>query len=172
MGLIDVRRSTMFFIGEGEEEQIAYEAYNLSFDRTTSTAIDTGVYLFTQENINRDFELVAEGICGDYFSDSDTIICAKHNGLSYGFLVRTSGRTETKYKGTISVKSSPNIARVIIRRKNGVISLSGINITNPGVEFINNVFDWPLVLGCAMADDGKLYRAAQGTIEHVKVKWL
>lgn len=150
---------------------IAYEAYNLSFDGTDSTVIDTGIYLFTQENINRDFEFIAEEIDGTNIRNS-TIICAKHNGNAYGFLVRTAGSPSTAFNGTIFVKSTPNIAKVIIRRENGVITMSGENITNQGVKFANNVFGWPLVLGCAIDDDGSHYRHATGTIAHVKVTWL
>jgi hypothetical protein len=42
---------------------------------------------------------------------------------------------------------------------------------NPGVNFKNDVFDWPLVLGCAINDDGTYYRYAIGHIDHVLVKW-
>ena len=154
-----------------KDDSVAYEAYNLSFDGTGSTVIDTGVYLFTAENINRDFEFVAEGIVGNS-SSQDTIICAKHDGNAYGFLVRTNGNTFITYKGTISVKGTPNSASIIVRRQNGAITVSGTNITNPKVSFTNKVFDWPLVLGCAIDNDGNYYRHATGTIAHVKVTWL
>lgn len=148
-----------------------YEAYNLSFDGTASTVIDTGIYLFTAENINRDFEFTAEGILGSN-NYNETIICARHDSKQSGFIVRTRNNTAVKYKGTIWVKSSPNIATVIIRRINGVITLSGENIANPAVQFNNTAFDWPLVLGCAIDDYGTRYRFATGTIDHVKVRWL
>lgn len=153
-----------------KNDPIAYEAYNLSFDGTTSTVINTGVYLFTAKNINRDFEVVAEGIVGNR-SDTNTIICAKHNGKGYGFLVRINSTTSIEYNGTIFVKPTPNSASIIVRRQNGVITVSGTNIMNPGVNFTNDVFDWPLVLGCAINDDGTYYRYAIGHIDHILVKW-
>ena len=164
-------RRRILMSGEKEEvdPSILYEAYNLSFNG--SNYIDTGVYLFTQENINKDFEFIAEGIVGPN-GGNNTIICAKHNANSYGFLVRTSNSTNTSYKGTISTLASPNICEVIVRRVNGAITLSGTNIKNPSVEFTNSVFNWPLVLGCAVDDNGNLYRYATGTIEHVKFRWL
>ena len=168
---MDIMQRRAALIRSLKKDNVVYEAYNLSFDGTDSTMIDTGVYLFTQENINKDFEFIAEGIVGANIKDS-TIICAKHNGNAYGFLVRTTANSTTTYKGTIFVKSTPNIAKVIIRRENGVITTSGENITNPNVSFVNNVFAWPLVLGCAIEDDGSHYRHATGTIEHVKVTWL
>lgn len=153
------------------KSNVVYEAYNLSFDGTDSTVIDTGVCLFTQENVNRDFEFIAEGINGIHTTSNSTIICAKHNGNSYGFLVRPYPSTSASYKGTIYVKNQSN-AIVIIRRVGGVITLSGKDITNLGVQFINGVFDRPIVLGCAINDDGSRYRYAQGTIQHIKLKWL
>ena len=156
-----------------KDDLVAYEAYNLSFDGTTSTVINTGVYLFTAENINRDFEVVVEGIVGRTTNtNTNTIICAKHNGNSYGFLVRAAVNTSTAYNGTIFVKPMPDSASIIIRRQNGVITVSGTNITNPGVNFTNDVFAWPLVLGCAINDDGSYFRYATGTIDHVLVKWI
>ena len=151
---------------------ILYEARNLSFDGTEATIIDTGVYLFTADNINRDFEFVAEGILGPRNQDGNkTLICAKHNGNSTGFLVRTTGGTSTGWAGTIAVTPDQK-ATVIVRRINGKITLTGENITNPGMKFKNETFDWPLVLGCAVDDDGTYYRYAPGSIDHVMVKWL
>lgn len=152
-----------------KDDSVLYEAFNLSFDG--SSYIDTGVYLFTQENINKDFEFIAEGISGARISQN-TIVCAKHNGNAYGFLIRIDDGTSTAYNGTISVKSTPNVATVIVKRINGVITLSGTNITNPSVKFTNTAFNWPLVLGCAIDDNGTPFRYRAGNIEHIVVRWL
>lgn len=155
---------------KSNSNNIAYEAKNLTFDGTNY--INTGVYLFTDENINRDFELVAEGINGsDTVASSGTIICAKYNGKSYGFLVRLNGGSYTNYNGTISLKMNYDNS-LIVRRVNGVISISGDQITNPKVKFTNTVFEHPLVLGCAVDDDGTYYRYGHGTIQHIVVRWL
>ena len=167
MDLIQRRRELLLM------QNPLYEGFNLSFDKTANTVIDTGVYLFTQKNINRDFEFIAEGICGDFNSgENNTILCAKHDKNAYGFLVRTSGGNGTTYNGTIFVKKTPNVASIIVRRINGVISLTGENITNPTIKFSNNVFNWPLVLGCAIDDNGNWFRFASGTIQHVMVRWI
>lgn len=158
-------------IAAQKPSNLLYEAWNLSFDRTDNTVIDTGVYLFTAENINRDFEFIAEGI-NSSSNGNETIICAKHNGNASGFLVRTAGSTDIRYNGTIYVKSKSANASVIVRRVGGVITVSGTDVTNPKVQFNNFAFDWPLVLGCAIDDDGSRYRFAPGTIQHIKVQWL
>lgn len=147
-----------------------YEASNLSFNGK-SDCINTGVYLFTQENIDRDFEFIAEGIVGDGNTSDSTIICAKYDAGALGFLVRPTGNTKLNYKGTIYVKRNTN-STVIVRRINGVITLSGTNITNPTIQFTNAVFNHPLVFGCALRDDGTPYRYCPGTIAHVTVRWL
>lgn len=74
MGLMGIRRKML--IGQ-KDKNIAYEARNLSFNGVNEY-IDTGVYLFTQENINRDFEFIAKGIAANNSEASNTIICAKH----------------------------------------------------------------------------------------------
>lgn len=154
-------------IGSLKSDNVAYEAYNLSFDGTESTVIDTGVYLFTAENINRDFEVVVEGIIGGSEANK-TIVCAKHNGRSCGFLIRVQNNTDVKYNGSLYAWPVP--ASIVVRRINGQLSASGTN--NPTVALINSVFDWPLVLGCAIDDNGNLYRFKRGTIDHVKITWL
>ena len=152
-----------------KQGEIAYEAWNLSFDGTNY--IDTGVYLFTQENINRDFEFIAEGIYGAK-NTSKTALCTKHDGNAYGFLVRCGTSTDTTYKGTIWVLNNTPQTKVIVKRINGVLQLSGDYITNPGVGFINNVFAWSLHLGCAVDNSGNPYRYWTGTIDHIVVRWL
>lgn len=150
---------------------IAYEAWNLSFDRSTPSCINTGVFLFTEDNINRDFEVEITDLYGSYTDSSETILCAKHNGNSYGFLIRINSSTSATYKGTIAVKKDYNNS-IVIRRINGVISVTGDKITNPKVQFTNAVHQRSLVLGCAVDDDGTYYRYGTGTIGHIVVRWL
>lgn len=165
MDVMDLRRGLLM-----EKAGVAYEARNLSFDRTNY--VDTGVKLFSQANINRDFEVILSGIQGDYTnSATQTLVCAKHNGNGYGFLIRPSGSTEHKYNGTIFIQQNTK-GTVIIKRVNGVLSCEGAVITNQPVPFNNSVFDWPLVLGCAVDDDGSYYRYCAGSIDHVIVRWI
>jgi len=149
---------------------IAYEASNLTFNKTGY--IDTGVYLFSSENINRDFELVCTGLYAPAYDSTGTFLCAKLDGPAYGFLVRVNNSTSNQYKGTIQCKVNYNNT-VIVRRINGVLSLEGDGITNQPVSFNpNTVFDQPLVLGCALQSNGSPYRYAQGSIAHIIVTWL
>lgn len=173
MDLMEIRRRII--LGQ-KKEKIVYEAWDLSFTASNKQYIDTGVYLFTEENINKDFEVVIEGLCGTYSSQINTIICAKHNGLAYGFLIRCSGLSDRDFSGTIHVEKSPYVNNIVIKRINGVLSVEGDKITNQTktelVPFNNTVHEHPLVLGCALQDDGTPYRYATGTINHIVVKWL
>lgn len=163
MDLMNIRRNLLL-------SQPAYEAWNLTFDGTANTVIDTGVYLFTSQNLNKDFEVVIENLYG-IGSSNNTIICAKHNGNAYGFFIRCNDSTNTTYKGTISVKKQ-YYNTITVKRINGVISVSGDTVTNPKVQFTNAVHNHPLILGSAMQDDGSYYRFEQGTIGHIVVRWL
>lgn len=152
-----------------ENANIAYEASNLTFNG--SNYIDTGLYLFSEENVNKDFELVATGVnCKN--NSTATVICAKLDGPAYGFLVRTNNVTSNSYKGTIQCKANFDVT-VIVRRINGVLSVDGVGITNQPVPFNpNNVFNQPLVLGCALQANGSPYRYTTGKIDHIIVTWL
>ena len=168
MDMMALRRAVML----GGKNNIAYEAWDLSFNKSKREYINTGVYLFNEENIDRDFEVVVEDLYGSE-SNNATIICAKHNGLSLGFLIRCTAQADHTYAGTIGIKKNTIPNTITIRRINGVLSVEGNTITNQPVPFKSNtVFDWPLYLGCAIDDNGKTYRWATGTIGHIVVRWL
>lgn len=169
MDMMNIRRSVML----GGKNNIAYEAWNLSFDRTKRECINTGVYLFNEKNINRDFEVVIEDLYSNTGDGEMTILCAKHNGLSLGFLIRVYNTNNRQYAGTIFAKKSAINDVITIRRINGVLSVEGNTVTNQPVPFKpNTVFDWPLYLGCAVTESGVPYRFATGTIGHIVIKWL
>lgn len=164
------RRALM--VPQTGQSNIAYEASNLTFNG--NNYVDTGLYLFSAENVNKDFELIATGVnCPNPgFASTNTILCAKLDGPAYGFLVRPTGTTDSTYAGTIRIQYNYDVT-IIIRRINGVLSLDGDGITNQPVPFNpNNVFDQPLVLGCALQANGTPYRYASGNIDHIIVTWL
>ena len=170
MDMMELRRAVM--VGS-IKNNIAYEAWNLSFDRFKNEYINTGVYLFNEENINRDFEVVFEGLYSNAGDGQVTILCAKHNGLALGFLIRIYNTNNREFAGTIFAKKDVINDVIIIRRINGILSVEGNTITNQPVPFNpNTVFDFPLYLGCAVTDTGVPYRFATGTIGHIVVRWL
>lgn len=171
MDMMEIRRTAL--LKSVKKEQIVYEAFNLSLDGTSSNAINTGVYLFTQENINKDFEITLTNTSGQYRAGNEnSVICAKHDGNGFGFLVRSRTITENKYNGTIYIQENTNCNNLVIRRINGVITVEGDTVTNQPVPFINNVFEWPLYIGCSVDNNGNPYRFGICSIEHIVVKWL
>lgn len=163
MDLMNIRRNLLL-------SQPAYEAKNLTFDGTNY--IDTGVYLFSEKNINRDFEVVIEDLYGRSTTKNETIICAKYDSTAIGFLIRLNGAKGIQYNGSIFMNKNDHNNNITIKRINGVITISGIGISNPTVKFTNAIHQHPLVLGCALQDNGTPFRYITGTIGHITVKWL
>ena len=151
---------------------VAYEAWDLSFDASEYTYIDTGVYLFTQDNLNKDFEIIIDNLYAPSGQTRiKTMVCAKDNVSSSGFLIRPTGDTETAYKGTIAMKAA-YYNHITVRRIGGVLSAIGEVITNPGFAFKNESHEYPLILGCSFDDNGNRTRYITGTIGHIVVRWL
>ena len=154
-----------------QQENIAYEAYNIVTDGINY--IDTGVKLFSAENINRDFEVSLIGIYGQTAPNptEKTFVCAKHNTNSTGFMVRfAQNRPGQNYAGTMFLKNNVKTT-VIFRRINGVITTEG-PFLNPTNRIVNAVHNHPLVIGCALQDDGTPYRFYAGSLDHIIIKWL
>ena len=151
---------------------VAYEAWDLSFVASNYTYIDTGVYLFTQDNLNKDFEVIIDNLYSPSGQqETKTMVCAKDNLSSSGFLIRPTGVTTTAYKGTIGMKAD-NYNHITVRRIGGILSATGEVITNPGVQFKNEAHEYPLLLGCSLDDNGNRTRYINGTIGHIVVRWL
>lgn len=151
---------------------VAYEAWDLSFDADKYTYIDTGVYLFTQDNLNKDFEVIIDNLYAPSGqAQTKTMVCAKDNVSSSGFLIRPTDVTSLIYKGTIGMRAA-NYNYITVRRIGGVLSATGEVITNPGVSFKNEAHEYPLLLGCSVDDDGTRTRYINGTIGHIVVRWL
>lgn len=156
-----------------QQENIAYEAYNIVTDGTNY--IDTGVKLFSAENINRDFEVSLIGIYGPTSipipSGSETFICAKHNTNGTGFLIRfRTSSPAAQYAGTMLL-APENKTTIIFRRINGVITFEG-PFLNPNNKITNGIHDLPLAIGCALQDNGTPYRYYAGSVDHIIIKWL
>lgn len=153
---------------------ILYEAKNLVFDKDSNTEIFTGVYLFSADNYLKDFECRVIGIEGSPVNTGTlTLVSSRDPDNNVGFLIRPNGLSDHIYKGTISTPKTDQKANVIVRRINGVLSVTGDYITNQPVPFAPNaIYDKELVLGCALNSAGYAYRRASGTIDHIIVRWI
>lgn len=166
MTLMERRRALM-----SGKSNIAYEAYNIVTNGTNY--VNTGIKLFSAENINRDFEVSLIGIYGEIVPNptSNTFICAKHNTDSTGFLIRfAQNKPAQEYNGTMFLKNNVKV-NVIFRRINGVITAEG-PFLNPKNRIVNAIHNLPLVIGCALQDNGIPYRFYAGSLDHIIIKWL
>lgn len=169
MSIVSIASRRRALMAESKSN-IAYEAYNIVTDGTNY--IDTGVKLFSAENINKDFEVSLIGLYGATATDSgnQTIVCAKYDSTGAGFLIRVRNYTGTALTGTFIIKTGTN-STVIFRRINGIITVEG-TVLNPNNTIVNDIFDHPLVIGCALRDNGTPYRFYAGSLEHIIIKWI
>lgn len=152
-------------MGQKETDpNIAYEAWNLSFDGTNY--VDTGVYLYSADNINRDFEILLEKLAGQN-GHNDCILNSMYENLPYpGFVVRALG-------GAGCIARSPNQSCEYLR----IRRISGNIIVESDVSWSKNaiksaVFNIPVTLGAGMDSQGNPWRYSVCTIQHVLIKWL
>jgi len=150
----------------------AYEASNLTFDGTNY--INTGVSLFSSENINRDFRITVDGITpntsqGTGNATERCIIGSMLETSPYpGFVVRAG--IANPGRGVISLTNNAS-SNLVIERISGVITVTGAEKYNAGTY--NTAIDTPVTLGCELQSDGVTpFRYMGGTIDHIKIQWL
>lgn len=150
----------------------AYEASNLTFDGTNY--INTGVSLFSSENINRDFRITVDGITPNTSQGTGgvaerCIIGSMSETSPYpGFVVRAG--ILNPGRGVISLTNNAS-SNLVIERISGVITVTGAEKYNAGTY--TTVFDIPVTLGCELNSDGVTpFRYMGGTIDHIKIQWL
>ena len=160
-----MRRRAMML--ESSDKSVLYEAYNLVF--TGSNYIDTGIKLFSEENIGRDFELYADLVTGAGDTSSSVITCKKEGGATCGFVVRNDQKPAS-WAGNVMLYTNA-ATTITIRRVSGVYTLEG-RVYASNFPPDNIAHDMPLVLGCALDANGNPYRYAYATINHIIVRWL
>lgn len=152
-----------------QDQKIVYEASNLVFDGTNY--IDTGVYLYSEDNINRNFRITVTGLKTDASKGSDKISNRCIIGSMYeespypGFVVRAFG---DGINGELVVRDGSSID-IVIERINGNIYITGVAPSN----FVNNIiFNIPVTLGCELDTNNQPYRYMGGRIDHIVIEWL
>ena len=165
------------------EEKIVYENLGPVVMNGQSDYIDTGIALFSQENVEKDFEIsfnidsVAEGN-----ESQATLLNLKNERItSYpGFVYRLYQQRDNTIKlegkgGTGSGASNkiPNVQKVKISRKNSKIYIS-INDGNDKLAFdysgFSNYFDVPVTIGASLDSNGEPFRFFKGTLSNIVVK--
>lgn len=164
-----IRRREM--VGEGRN--IAYQGYNLVFDGTNY--INTGVALFSADNIGKDFRLTANLSCNRSLGSGNAEIrciigCMREVSPYPGFVVRRPSNTNVG-SGVIGLRYDNTNYDLVIQRVNGVISVTGAWV-NKVKTTITTKFDTPVTLGCEFDANNSPYRYMGGTINSIVIEWL
>ena len=161
-------------------EKFSYENENdLIFDG--SNYIDTSIYIFSEKNINKDFEISFEIKDYTYANDQNSLISAMDERASPwpGFVFRftKSNQFEINSNTTSSVKGSKqyglkDVNKVIIKRTNNILYVS----INDGIEqqiidfsTIKQPFYAPTSIGASLNGNLQPQRYFTGTLSNVRI---
>jgi len=159
-----------------------YAYYNpgpVTFTTEMDTCIDTGIKLYSEANIDKDFEVAFDIAPGYTFTAEATIMNALHEESPYrGVLFRLTGRNDGNYyyiaeggnKGNLRITGAGD--HVVMRRTGGSVTLE-----YNGVEYIlaanppaNQQHDTPTTFGCSMMANGDFWRPYQGTLSNMSIR--
>ena len=182
-----------FYTGSIIEEENTYnevkneDSYELNgtitFDGTNY--VDTGINLFSAENINKDFEisLILEEV--DTNESQATLINLKDESqidVWPGVAYRTSGSSSTlefaaRWPGQANVRLYDNAAapkKIIMTRKNGKIYYSinysdEVLLIETAPESLTKEFKSNLTFGASTDDNGNPFRFFKGVVSNIRV---
>ena len=142
--------------------------------------IDTGIYLFSEENINKDFEILFEVKEFTYVNKLDTILNIMDESSSpwpgivfrlidasnyqIGANVSSSIKKEKSYSNTtykkVSIKKIDSILYISLNDKDNVQVLDMSKLTS---------FNVPLTFGASLDGSGNPFRYFTGTLSDIKI---
>ena len=161
----------------------SYTASSLTFNAQTSDIVDTGMYLFSNENIHKNFELSFEINSVGVNSHQATLLNSKdESGAPYpGFVFRKENndfllKGDSTANNTNSIRTPvANVQKLKLIRISDVVYYS-INDAafNVLMDYTNIVrkFDAPVSLGGFIKPNGARDRAFKGTISNVVIQFI
>ena len=170
-------------------DQILYRAERLEFDGTN--CFNTGIRLFNEENINKDFEISFEIL--DALTSGSEVEYATYMSLQSvekpynGFRIRNeSGQLVYKGVSDSSEKTvlcaehtylveGENTVKVKIKRINGVVYLcinDGDEVRICDYKNLSKPFNQPLIFGAALNDKNQPFRYSKCILGNIEVKYL
>ncbi len=158
-------------------------SYTLSGDYvfTGSNYIDTGVYLFNEKTVNKDFEASFEIVSRGTTTKQATLVsCMDETGSPWpGFVYRINSATEDQLdantNNSIKVEqnyTSQNITKVSIKRTNHILYISFNDAAYEqklGMTQLSKTFDVPLTFGSSLNGNGIPQRYFKGTLRNMSV---
>lgn len=167
-----IRRNTL--LAGINNKKLIYEGKNLVFDGTNF--IDTGFAPYSEENIDKDFQIIFS-LHNAVFTSMGTIINALREVTPYpGFCFRFPRNYDyVEITGTEDkeVTSKYNDKKFIIRRRNGIISLI-FEDKEPFIPSLatRTIFDNHLILGCSEHNGNEKWRFFKGTIGYIRIEYI
>ena len=148
----------------------------LIFDGTNY--IDTGIYLFSEENINKNFEISFDitNIESTQTSQATLINSMEEISPYPGFVIRHSGNTTIEFNSpSIGNKSGINtntLNKLLLKRYNDIyyIKINEDNLIKLGKQEVQTIFDVPLTIGASLDSDKNPWRFFKGTLSNVKIE--
>ena len=145
--------------------------------------IDTNVYLFNSENINKDFEITIDVDDFNYdnqVSKSSIISTKDEIGTSefkYGFVIRYENQLVLLYSGDAekNIKSNDTITelhKIKIMRISGKLyySFNDGPLTYLADTNTTYTYDVPVTIGAAIDGTGQPFRVIIGSLSNIKIK--
>ena len=161
--------------------------YNGDYVFDGTNYIDTGIYLFNEKNINRNFHISIDITDNSSTERQASIINSKNekNNKYPGFVFR---RTETYSKYELSVGNtvgSPlsyknaelpyNTRKVELFRINNVLYYrldNGEAVSTLDFTGFTDYFDVPVTIGCSLNSSGNPFRYFKGTLSNMVVEFI
>ncbi len=148
----------------------------LIFDGTNY--IDTGIYLFSEENIRKNFEIYFEiDEVISPFNSQGTLINAMSEISPYpGFVFRhMPNNTQFEYNSPAITTKTYNInstQRVLFKRINDIyyIKINDDNLVELGEYKTGTTFDVPVTIGASLDANGNPWRYFKGKLTNVYIK--
>ena len=153
-----------------------------TIDYTNGKYIDTGIYLFNEENKNKDFEISFTVDSINSYTDMDTIVSAMNeagspwDGIVFrlasisSYDIKSNKTTASTFKKNYDVVLP---TKVVLKRINNIIYLNlneGEDIYVLDFSDYTGSFDYPITFGAGLNGSKKPQRYFIGTLSNIKVK--
>ena len=165
-----------------ENKDINVYLYNGDYVFDGTNYIDTGVYLFSEENINKDFDISFEIKKRDTTTNLSTMVSAMDETDSPwpGIVYRVRSGNEDQFGANASSTTKIeknyqkiNVDKVSIKRVNNIVYISFNNGFDTRLldvsSMLSNPFDIPVTFGSSIDANGNPFRYFTGTLSNIRI---
>ena len=156
-------------------------SYEGEIEFTGSNYIDTGIRLFTDQTVDKDFDISFEIVQRVSTGGQATIMSAMdETGSPWpGIVYRIKSSTYDEISANVNASAKieidyPNdINKVLLKRRNGILYVSfndGEDEQLLDMTAFDKTFDVPLTFGCNLNGSGKPQRYFKGTLKNMNIK--